>query len=82
MLNSSIWPINWAQSIAKTSGQNGLRSNGNKGVFHITKSLRTDALLSDCLMTYLGHSFGDVHLFAEKQSVYSIVPVDWADKNI
>ena len=33
---------------------------------------------SDCLVLYPGHSLGGSYPSAEQQSVYSIVPVDWA----
>ena len=33
---------------------------------------------SDCLVSYLGHSFGGGYISAEVQSLYSIAPGDWA----
>ena len=42
-----------------TPGQSGLGSDGNKGVLRILQSSSiTEALLSDCLVSYPGHSFG------------------------
>ena len=33
---------------------------------------------SDCFESYLGHLFGESYLSAEKHSVYSTAPSDWA----
>ena len=70
---SFIWPIDRTQSDAKTLGQNGPGSNGNKGVLHIFQISNTRASLSDCLTSYPGHSLGYVqqpHL-TELASIYS-----------
>ena len=70
MFNSSIWPIDMTLSGATTPGQSGSGSNGSEGVFHIIQSSSiTGASLSDCLVSYPGHSMGDSS--AEMQSVYS-----------
>ena len=37
---------------------------------------------SDCFVSYLGLSLGELYLSVELQSVYSAVPADWAKKGI
>ena len=60
-------------------GLSGPGSNGNEGVLHIPKgSCITGTSLSDCLVSYLGHSLGGSYPSAEVQSVYSRAPADWA----
>ena len=75
MLNSSLWTLPGAT----TPGQSGPGSNGNKGVICIPQSSSsTEALSSDCLVSYLGHLFGKSYPSAEMQSVYSTVtPTNW-----
>ena len=77
---SSIWPIDGTLSGATTSGQSGPGSNGNEGVLCIPQSSSiTGTSPSDCLVSYPGHSLGgESYPSAEKQSVYSTAPVDWA----
>ena len=67
-------------SSATTPGQSGPGSNGNEGVFHIHQSSSfTGTLPSDCLVSYPRHSLeGKTYPSAEKQSVYSTTPADWA----
>ena len=49
-----------------------------KGVLRIPQnSSITGASISDCLMSYPGHSLGESYFVAEKQSVYSTAPVYW-----
>ena len=36
----------------------------------------------DCLVSYLGHSLGGSCPSAEKQSVYSTAPADWANVQV
>ena len=69
-----------ALSGATTPGQSGPVSDGNEGVLHIPQSSSTAVTsLSDCLVSYPGHSFGGgSYPSAEKQSVYSTAPADWA----
>ena len=71
-----IWPL----SGATTSGQSGPGSDGNKGVLCIPQSSSlTGTSPSDCLGSYPGHSLGGgSYPSAEKQSVYSTAPTDWA----
>ena len=58
---SSIEPIDRALSGATILGQSGPGSNGNEGVLRILQSLSiTGASPSDCLVSYPGHSFGEV----------------------
>ena len=77
---SSIWPIDRTLSGSTTSSQSGPGSNGNKGVLSISQiSNITGSSPSDSLVSYPGHSLeGGSYSSAEKQSVYSIAPSDWA----
>ena len=77
---SSIWPINRTLSGATTLGQSQPGSDGNERVLSIPQSSSiTGTLPSDCLVSYLGHSLGvGSYPSAEKQSVYSTTPADWA----
>ena len=71
-----------ALSGATTQGQSGPGNDGNEGVFRISQSSSTAGTsLSDCLMSYPGHSLRGSYPSAEKQSVYSTAPADWARKN-
>ena len=68
-----------ALSGATTPGQSGPESDGNEGVLHIPQSSSTAGTSpSDCLVSYPGHSLGGSYPSAEKQSVYSTAPADWA----
>ena len=68
-----------ALSLASTPG-----SNGNEGVLCITQSSsNTGTRPSDYLVSYAWYSFGGTGGWgccpsAEKQSVYSTTPADWA----
>ena len=78
MSNSSIWPIDLTPSGAATPGQSGPGSDGNKGVLCILQSSSiTGISLSDCLVSYPGHSLGEFYPTADMQSVYSAASVDW-----
>ena len=56
-LFSSIWPIDRTLSGATTPGQSRPGGDGNEGVFHIPQSSSiTEVSLSDCLVSYPGHS--------------------------
>ena len=58
MSNSSFGTIDKTLSDATTLGLSGLGSDGNEGVLRIPQSSSiTRASLSDCLMSYPGHSF-------------------------
>ena len=48
--------MNRTQSTATTPGQSGPGGNGNEGVRHIPQISKAGASLSDCLMSYPGHS--------------------------
>ena len=76
----SIWPIDRTLSGATTPGQNGHGTMAMKEVLHITQRFSiTGISLSDCLVSYSGHSFGKgFYPSAEVQSVYSTAPADWA----
>ena len=39
----------------------------------------TEALPSDCLVSYSGHLLGESYLFAEVQLMYPAAPVNWAN---
>ena len=79
MSNTSILPIDRTLSGAPTPGQGEPGSDGNKGVLRISKDSNiTGASPSDCLASYLGHSFEESYPTAEMQSVYSASPADWA----
>ena len=59
---------------ATTPDQSGPGSDGNGGLLRIPQSSSiTGTSPSDCLVSYPGRS-------AEKQSVYSTAPVDWANR--
>ena len=76
---SSIWLIDRTLSGATTSGLSGPGSDGNEGVLRIPQSSSiTWASPSDCLISYPGHSLVGSYPSAEKQSVYSTSPADWA----
>ena len=54
--------------------------NFKQGVLCIPQSFSiTEAAPSDCLVSYLGHSFGESYPSAEMQSVYSADSADRAD---
>ena len=81
MSNSSIWPIDRRTfSGATTPSQSGPGSNGNEGILQIPQSFSiTGDSPSDCLISYPGHSLEESYSSAEKQSVYSTAPANWAD---
>ena len=68
---------------ATTSGKNEPESNGNEGVLHIPQSLSiTGTSSSDSLMLYPGHLLRESYSSAEKKSVYSTAPADWASLHV
>ena len=78
LFNPLIGPL----SGATTPGQRGPGSDGNKGVLHIPQSSSIAGTSpSDCLVSYPGHSLGGSYPSAEKQSVYSTAPADWARRD-
>ena len=78
MINSSICSIDRTLSGTTSLGQN--RPGSNEVILHIPQSSSiTRASLSDCLVSYLGHSLGESNPSAEMQLVYSAAPADWAD---
>ena len=57
-------------------------SDGNEGVIGIPQSSSiSEALQSDYLVSYPGHSLGESYPFAEKQSVYSAAPAGWTSSS-
>ena len=78
---SSIWPIDRTLSDATTPGQCRPGNIGNEGVLHIPQSSSiTGTSPSDCLVSYIQdtHCGCGSYPSAEKQSVYSTAPADWA----
>ena len=61
-------------------GQSRPGSDGNEEVLRIPQSSSIAGTSpSDCLVSYLGHLLGGgSYLSAEKQSVYSTAPANWA----
>ena len=71
MSNSSICPIYRTLWVATTPGQSGPGSDGNEGLLHILQNPSiTEALPSDCLVSYQGHSLGESYPSTEMQSMY------------
>ena len=61
LLFSSIWPIHRTISGATAPGLSGPGSDGNEGVLRILQSSSvTRTSSSDCLVSYTGHSLGEV----------------------
>ena len=59
MSDSSIWHIDRIRSSATTPGQSGPESDSNEGVLRIPQNSNiAEALSSDCLVSYAGHSLG------------------------
>ena len=77
MSNNSIWPIDRTLSGATTLGESGPGSDGNEGVPSISQKSRTGASPSDCLGSYLEHSFGGSYPPEEMLSMYSTALVNW-----
>ena len=76
---SSIKAIDWTLSGATILGQSVPGSNGNEGVLHIPQSSSiTGSSSSDCLVSYQDTRCGGAYPSAEKHSVYSTAPADWA----
>ena len=77
---SSILSLDRALSGATILGQSGPGNNDNKEVLCIPQSLSiTGTSLSDCLVSYPGHSFGGGLTPLQRCSVYSTAPTDWAE---
>ena len=62
---------------SNNSVQSGPKSDGNEGVFCIPQSSSITGTSPSDLVSYPGHLLGS-YLSAEKQSVYSTAPADWA----
>ena len=76
---SSIWTIDRSLSDATTQGLSGSWSDGIKGVLYIPyNSSITGTSLSDCFVSYTGHTWGGSFHSAEVQSMYSTTPANWA----
>ena len=62
-------------------GQSGPGSNGNKGVLRIPQSSSiTRTSLSDCLVSYPGHSLGGVLPLCRGAVGVFTAPADWANQ--
>ena len=60
MWNSSIWPTDRTLSGDTTPGQSEPGSDDNKGVLCVPDNFCiTEASLSECLVSYTGHSLGE-----------------------
>ena len=76
MSSSSIWPIDRILSDAPTTDQNW--ADDNWPLYNSQNSSITESSLTDYLVSYSGHMKRKSYPFAEMQSGYSTVPVDWA----
>ena len=75
----SLWPIDRTLSGGTSSDQSRPESDGNEGVFRISKSIsNTDASPSNCFVSYPWDSLGRSYPSPEKQLVYSTAPTYWA----
>ena len=81
-LSISIWPIDGTQTYITTPSHSGRGNNGNKGVFHIPQSSRTEISPSVGLVSYPGYLLWGSYLSTELQSVYSTAPADWTEERI
>ena len=74
-------PLIGALSGSTTPGQSGPGSDGNEGVLRIPQSCSIAGTSpSDCLVSYQDtRCGGGSYPSAEKQSVYSTAPADWAN---
>ena len=77
-LNSSIRPIDRTLTGVTIPGQSETGSNVNVRKLKISQMSRTGASPSDSLVSYPGKLLGESYPSAEKQSVYSTDPADWA----
>ena len=75
---SSIWLIDKTLSSDITLGQGGPGNAGNEEALRNPQSSSIWTSASDFLVSYSGHSLGESYSSAEKQSVYSTAPADWA----
>ena len=78
----SIWLTDRTLSGATTPGQSGPGSDDNEEVLPISQSSSIIGTSpSDCLVSYAEHSLGGGGFpSAEKPSVYSTAPADWANR--
>ena len=75
---STIWPIDRILSVDTDPDPSRPRSDGNEGILLIRQSFNiTGISLSDCSLSYPGHSFGGgSYHSAEMQSMYYTAPAD------
>ena len=73
-----IWPIDRTLSGTATPDQSEQGSNSNEDVLHNLKRPKTEASISDCLMSWPGHSLESCYPSAEMQSVYFAAHTNWA----
>ena len=70
-------PIDRTLSGATSLRQNGPGGDSNEGLLRIPQSsINPGTSLSDCFVSYPGHSLGESYLSAEKQSAYSTAQID------
>ena len=75
LFNPLIGPL----SGATTPAQSGPGSDGNEEILRIPQSSSIIGTSpSYCLVSYPGHSLAESYPSADKQSVYSTAPADWA----
>ena len=76
---SSIWPIDRALSDVITPGQSGPGSDGNEVILRISQSSSISVTsISDCLVSYPGHTLGGSYPTADVLSLYSTASGDLA----
>ena len=73
LVDSSFWSMERTLSSVSTLGKSEPWSDGNKRALRIPQSSSIiEASPSDCLVSYLGHSFGESYPSAEMKSAYSV----------
>ena len=78
-MQTVLFGLNRTLSGTTTPSQSGPGSESSEGVLYITRSSSiTEASLSDCLKSYLGHLLVGSYPFGEMHSVYYIAPIKWA----
>ena len=79
---NSIWPIERTVPCDTNLSPSAPGNNGNDRSFCILRiSSITGTSPSDCLESYLGHSFGGGYPSVEEQSVYFAALADWTTIN-
>ena len=77
-----MWPIDSTFSGPTTPGQSGPCGDDNEGVLCIPQSSCINGTsLSDCLVSYAGHSLGGL-IPLQRCSLYSTVQANWATRTL